>query len=565
MFLLTQQKQLKLLLMKKHLLTLAVWASAVLVFAQDPRLKGYEAITESTVRGQLEFLASDWMEGRATGERGISLASDYIASMFKVYNIQPLGDELWTTPSRNERTQGKGPEKYRSYFQNFSLIKYKTGENQKFSVINRAGGGETAINFAYRVDFDITPGSQVSSSGKTALFFAGYGFSHQDYDDYRKTDIKGKTVLILKGFPGHRDSTSLAFRKFHPENRNGLLWLEYNKIRKAQELGAAAIILVDPDNNPTLNWAQHDHYPIRGTYYEADRKLRSFYDYRMAAPGNQLGGNIPVIQVSPRAGDQLIAGTDINFQLFEKRTQETMTPASVVLPDKEVVFETSVESAVISARNVVGYIEGKNKDEYLVIGAHYDHLGKFEGWTWNGADDNASGTVGVLTLAKAFAESGEKPEKSIIFAAWAAEEQGMWGSKHFVATLPPEMQVIYNLNLDMIGRSSEKDPAGNSFDMIYSGSTPGLQELTRKNIENYQLELKANFQPSKGSSGGSDHAPFAEKGIPFTFIFSAMHPDYHQPSDELGKINWQKMVNLIRLGYLNVWDLLHDREYLKKQ
>ena len=170
-----------------------------------------------------------------------------------------------------------------------------------------------------------------------------------------------------------------------------------------------------------------------------------------------------------------------------------------------------------------------------------------------------------MSLARAFAESGEKPEKSIIFAAWTAEEMGLHGSRYFVNNFPENLRIAYNLNFDMLSRNEENDTKKNKMSMMYLSSTPGLKELTEKNIRDFNINLDVAYRPSAILSGGSDHAPFAAAGIPATFFFAAMHPDYHQPSDELSKINWQKMLNIIRLGYLNVWELANSNAYLEKK
>lgn len=551
--------------MKRLIITFSLILLFAEVFSQTAREKGYSTITHESIQGQLEFLASDWMEGRATGSKGIFMASDYLASMFKVFNIKPYGDEYTITPSREEMRQGKRPETRKSYFQNIALIRYEPGEKQELSVISKVGQGETSFNLGHKVDFQIQTGT-TSIAGRAPVFFAGYGLTEKDYDEYLKKDIKGKVVIMLSGFPGHKDTASVAYKKFRPEMpSSGRFSPDRNKVRKAEELGAAAIILVNPSANPALGWANNDPYPVKGTYYEADQRLSSFYDKRITLPGDTIRGNIPVITVSTRVSNLIIEGTGVDFTAYEKRAQETMQPASRDLPGKEIAWNSTVNAEVIKCRNVIGYIEGEKPDEFIVIGAHYDHLGKYDGWIWNGADDNGSGTVGVMALARAFAESGKKPEKSIIFAAWTGEEMGLHGSRYFVEKFPKNKKIAYNLNFDMLSRNSEDDTNGNKMSMMYQSSVPLLKDLTEKNIKGFNLNLDVAFRPSAVLSGGSDHAPFAAVGIPATFFFAAMHPDYHMPSDELSKINWTKMLNMIRLGYLNVWELANSDIYLERK
>lgn len=547
--------------MKRFLVIILLFAGISAGFAQSGREKGYSSITRDLIQGQLEFLASDWMEGRATGTPGIYLASDYIASMFRTYGIQPFGDDERYMPSREEIRQGARPEIRKSYFQKIAMLQYEPGEMQEFAVISSSGSSQTAVNFTHKVDFQVQTGT-IGVSGTAPVFFAGYGLTEKDYDEYKKKDIKGKVVVILSGFPGHRDSTSAAFRKYNPGiPATARFSPERNKIRKAEELGAVAVVLVNPDANPAQSWSDNSPYPVKGAYYESDTRLSSYYDKRMTLPGDTLRGNIPVFTVTNRVANQLLQG--INLKEFEKKTQETTTPDSRDLVNQFVSWNTTVKSRIITCRNVLGYIEGKNTDEFIVIGAHYDHLGKFDGWIWNGADDNASGTVGVLSLAKAFADSGEKPEKSIIFAAWTAEESGLNGSRYFVANFPASKKLVYNLNFDMLARNEPNDTKGNQMSMMYTDFSPRLKDLTEKNIRDFNLDIDVRYRPGSGG-GGSDYAPFAQAGIPATFFFAGMHPDYHLPSDELRKINWDKMLNLIRLGFLNIWDLSKSSEYLQK-
>ena len=551
--------------MKRILFLVAFLVMGMASISQPAKEKGYSTITMESIQGQLEFLASDWMEGRATGSKGIYMASDYIASMYKVFGIQPFGDEVFISPTREEARQGVRGRLERTYFQNITLLQYEPGEDQRLSVSIQNGPGESATEFGYQVDFQVQTGT-TSISGKAPVFFAGYGMSEKDFDDYKKKDVKGKVVMILTGFPGHRDSTSAAYRKFRPEPSSRMQYMiNRAKVRKAEELGAAAVILVNPDTNPASAWTGNNPYPVKGAYYEADQRLSSFYDKRMTLPGDTITGNIPVFTVTNRVTNLILKDSGTDISAYETQAMNAMQSLSADIPAKSVGWTSTVNSRLINCRNVLGVLEGKKKDEFIVVGAHYDHVGKFDGWIWNGADDNGSGTVGMMTLARAFKESGETPEKSIIFAAWTAEEVGLYGSRYFVKNFPKSLKIAYNLNFDMLSRNDASDTKGNTMSMMYTSFTPKLKDLTEKNIAAKNLDVVVNYRGSATASGGSDHAPFAQAGIPATFFFAGMHPDYHQPSDELSKLNWDKMLNLIRLGYLNIWDLANDDSWLERQ
>jgi hypothetical protein len=553
--------------MKIIIALLLLNAAILAVEAQTEVQKGLDAITREAIKGQLGFLASDWTEGRAVGTKGAYMAADYIASVFQVYGIEPFGDDRRIIPSRREMMAGAQPSISKTYFQNFSLLEYSAGEEQSFSVVTSTKSSSSAIDFGYLTDFYVSTGT-VGQTVNAPLVFVGYAFADVDkqYNDLKKIDVNGKIAVVLEGFPGHNDTSSAAYKKFAPEGRYEQYRLERNKASKLEKMGALAVIQINPNENPASSWAQNRIYPAKGNYYEADKPLQSYYDSRMSMPGDTLTGNIPVFNITSRVANKIMEGTGVNLEAFEKIAAQKMEPASKPLPGKSVNFKTTVKSRIVKARNVVGYIEGEKKDEYIVVGGHYDHLGKWDGWIWNGADDNASGTVGVMTLAKACKATEKKPEKSIIFAAWTGEEKGLWGSKYFVEQAQKNnLNVVLNLNYDMIARNTEKDSLKNQASMVYTKANAGIEAITKKNLEMYHINLDLECRASERPGGGSDHAPFAQAGIPVFYFMAAMHPDYHQPSDELDKINWDKMTDIIRIGFLNTWEFANSDKFLAPQ
>lgn len=533
-------------------------------WAQKEEEKGLNAITESAVKGQLEFLASDWTEGREVGTRGAYMAADYIASMFKVYGLEPYGDVEQKNPTQLQRIAGVGSSEETTYFQNFSLLEYSPGEEHLLSIVSTGEDRESSADFKYMTDFNVVPGT-VGRSGKAPMVFAGYGYKDNKgtYDDLKELDVNGKIVVILAGYPGQNFPESEAYRKYFPVGRYAEYFHQRIKIERLVKAGAVAIIQVETRKDPMLAWAQNNIYPVKGDYYEADERLSDYYDTQMALPGDTLAFDIPIFTVSARVAGEIFSGSGISIDNFEASVAATMQPASKILPGKAASYKTTVNSKIVKARNVVGMIEGVKKDEYIVVGGHYDHVGKWNGWIWNGADDNASGTVGVMTIAKAFMATGKKPEKTVIFAAWTGEEKGLWGSRYFVKNAMKENKnIVLKLNYDMIGRDSDIDTLKNKATMTYTKDYSGIEEVTKKNIQKYGLNLDLNYRASINPSGGSDHAPFAQAGIPVFYFMAAMHPDYHLPSDELDKINWEKMVNIIKIGFLNTWNFANSNEHL---
>ena len=213
----------------------------------------------------------------------------------------------------------------------------------------------------------------------------------------------------------------------------------------------------------------------------------------------------------------------------------------------------------VPVRNILGIIEGKNPEQYIVLGAHYDHLGIRDSCIWNGADDNASGTVGIMTIAKAIAETGEKPEKSIIFALWTAEEVGLLGSSHYLDNLPyPLSRIKLNLNFDMISRYVADDKP-KSVTMTYTDKYhPMFKEITVANLNKYGIDLEVDYQPSAELPGGSDHKSFTDKGIPAMRFKPGHREEYHTPLDKLSTVNWDIMEKIIKISFANIWNLANS-------
>lgn len=215
----------------------------------------------------------------------------------------------------------------------------------------------------------------------------------------------------------------------------------------------------------------------------------------------------------------------------------------------------------LSLNNILGIIEGENTKEYVIVGAHYDHLGIDEDLAgdkiYNGADDNASGVSAVLQLAKAFKESEQKPKRNIIFAFWDGEEKGLLGSKYFTQNCSFIKDIKGYLNYDMIGRGI-KSKKKNQVTYFYLASHPEYEQWLKEDIKRYNLSLNPDYRAWDNPVGGSDNASFALKKIPIIWYHTGGHKDYHQPSDHVDKINWIKLLNITKASYLNMWHWAND-------
>ncbi|PXV62500.1 peptidase M28-like protein [Dysgonomonas alginatilytica] len=252
------------------------------------------------------------------------------------------------------------------------------------------------------------------------------------------------------------------------------------------------------------------------------------------------------------------------FQPFEAYSEDFKQKKRYqVNPDSIAKYKQGVHR-VLNLRNVLGMIPGVNKNEYVIVGAHFDHLGMDTNLVgdqiYNGADDNASGVSAVMQIAKAFVESGVQPQRNVIFAFWDGEEDGLLGSKYFTQNCTFINQVKGYLNFDMIGRNN--DEANPSYVVyFYTEANPAFGKWLKDDIKKYDLQLTPNYTPWDKPVGGSDNGSFAKAGVPIIWYHTDGHPDYHKPSDEFSKINWGKLVEITKASYLNAWNLANEKEY----
>lgn len=255
---------------------------------------------------------------------------------------------------------------------------------------------------------------------------------------------------------------------------------------------------------------------------------------------------------------------DSYYQPFDAYNKERQKRGRFqVHPDSIAELKSTVHQK-LSMNNVLGKIVGKNPNEYVIVGAHYDHLGidpMLDGdQIYNGADDNASGVSAVLQIARAFLATGQQPERTVIFAFWDGEEKGLLGSKHFVQSFPEIDRVKGYLNFDMIGRNNnEADPTQVVY--FYTEAHPVFGDWLKNDIKTYGLNLTPNYRPWDKPVGGSDNASFAKLDIPVIWYHTDGHPDYHMPGDHTDKINWNKVVDITKASFLNMWNLANEKNF----
>jgi Zn-dependent M28 family amino/carboxypeptidase len=330
---------------------------------------------------------------------------------------------------------------------------------------------------------------------------------------------------------------------------------KYEQIRKA---GAAGLLIVResaphrPPDNPS---APHD--------------------WSMPAALIALAGSkwdLPIFGITEATADDLLANSAKTVATLQKTIDQSFEPQSFLVPGVEVTMKKALKDReVVRARNVIALLEGsdpKLKDEYVVISGHYDHMGVVEGRTYRGADDNASGTIGVLESARAYTEGKVRPRRSILFVAFDAEEAAMLGSAYFTENpVLPLDRAVADLNMDMIGRDEDTptwkltpDQTKNSVNLVGTLYNPDLRRIIERNnqVIGLQLDFKTDTTDSEEWFDRSDHIMFAIKSVPMVLFNTGEHRDYHTENDTWDKINYSKLEKIIRLVFLSSVDVANS-------
>ncbi len=500
-----------------------------------------DTITAAELKSGVYFLASEEMQGRDTGSAANQIAALYLAHQFESMGLEPAGDS--------------------GYFQYFSLSESELSTPNGLEIRHHSRAAET---FVLRQDF--FP-SRLSASGLTTapLVFAGYGITAPEYgyDDYAGIEVEDRIALVLTREPGYEDPQSPfdgLVRSKHAE--------EFQKIKNAQEHGAAGLIIISQGLDD-LSRAARSTWPEDAE--EGRQTLQVWAD--------QV--RIPVVYISEKRASLLLETADREVDEIRNVIDQSLQPQSFALDEVTAAIESRVSRKLTESRNVFAYIPGNDpelKHEVVVLGAHFDHVGIENNQIYRGADDNASGTMGLLEIAEAFALSPVKPRRSVLFAAWNAEERGLLGSHYYVEDPAfPLSQTVAMLQMDMIGRNEEvPDPESprfrglerqdaaqniNSVNILgYSRSQDLKQTVSRMN-QATGLDLHFRYDNQElNLLRRSDNWPFLKKDIPILFFNTGLHPDYHQPTDTPDKLNYPKMERIVRLVFLTSWEIANSSQ-----
>jgi Zn-dependent M28 family amino/carboxypeptidase len=457
-------------------------------------------ITVNELKKHVSYLASDALKGRRTGQEGDSLAAEYICNELTGIGLVPQYD------------QG---------FQRFRVTD---------KIINGPGNVMNANGNSLMPEVDFVPFAfSQNSSFSGYVVFAGYGFQINEdslkWDDYAGLEVKGKVVMILRADPEIEKNMS-PFMKYSRDR---------DKVLQAKDLGAAAVLLVS------------------GKVFDPEDKFEPL------AKGEQSVG-IPTFRITRALANKLLGLQSKNIEDLEKLLNENRKPASFPT-SSQVSGHPDVIQTTVPTRNVIMVLPGNDKvlkDQYVVLGAHFDHLGMGGPGSGSrvpdtvavhyGADDNASGVGMMIELAEKLAADKQKHKRSIVFMAFTGEELGLLGSKWLVEH--PEIdlnKVNAMVNLDMVGRMNENSA-------VQIGGV-GTAEPFRKMIFSSCDTTKLKLLLSEEGYGPSDHASFYGKNVPVLFVSTGAHLDYHTPADSEEKINYEGMLKISDLSYKLVSDL----------
>lgn len=452
-------------------------------------------LTEKRLMDHITYLTSERLEGRYSGSKGSRLAAEYIAGEFRKCGLAPVGDQ--------------------EYFQDFTISTRTLGERNHLIL-------ETGESFEVKRDF-IPFHFSAAGEVRAPIIRVGYGLSGEEHDDYQQKDVKGKIVVVLEGVPEGYSLDKEARER-----------LPVDKITTAQTKGATGVILLGESKTQTIHspyaiWPGHIP-PALAKRWSSPRFKNRADPLEMRVSGAISRTPKPEIEIT-------IPCVYAKKAVFDKGVSD----GSILK------LKVDIKERRIKARNVMGYLEGNGdlKKQVIVIGAHYDHLGRDEnGNLCPGADDNASGVSALIEVAAALSRERHVLNRSILFIAFDGEEWGSLGSRYYTRNpVFPLKDTVVMLNMDTIGRNEP-----NQIYLIGSARNPDLKELIEKVNKKVGMELLDTLEFA--FKHGSDHYPFFEEGIPSMDYCSSRHEDMHRITDTPEKIIPEKVSKVAKLVFL---------------
>lgn len=520
----------------KRLAVLLAAASAAIGGADPRRVdQAQESITVQELADEVALLTDDRFRGRAVGTPENEAVADHLAKAFAAMGMQPAGEDG-------------------SFLQYTNLVRAQLGDDNGLEISSLY---VKTPRLAFRTDY--VP-AHLSAGGRATgpAVFAGYGLSLPGYDDYQGVDVRGAVAVVMTGRPREESSDD----RFADE-----LWergtAELHKLRAAQVRGAIGVLFID---------LQSANFPLTARLdWPEDPSLQRYW---LKEDARQV--SIPAMYASDASVEEVLHAFALDLDEVRRRIDADFRPQSRALPGLRITLETDVKSEELRAPNVLAMLPGADESlrgQYIVVGAHFDHVGVHGSSIFRGADDDASGTAALLEIAEAFAESPQRPRRSLLFAAFNAEEKGLLGSRHFVhRPTVPLANIEAMLQMDMIGRNEEvPDPSEprflglevqsasenrNAVNVLGYSRHPELSRLVARVNRRVLLQIHFRYDDHPiNLLKRSDQWSFLQRGIPALLFTTGFHPDYHRPSDTPDKLNLKKMRRVAELVCRAAWEL----------
>jgi hypothetical protein len=491
----------------------------------------YGTIRSERILPVVRFLASPRLEGREAGTQGCEIAADYMASAFQAAGLQPGSKE--------------------GYLQRFDLVRRTLAPQVELSVHRNLAGGTSARTLVLRTDW-LPFGFSETGTAEAPVVFAGYGITAKEFgwDDYAALPsggVRGKIVVVLRHEPDEAGKAGSGFFEGREMTLHASL---RQKAREAASRGALGLVVVDDPANHDPSASPSSGLARWTILTDEERKLPKDDPKRPRGRAGIARDDEPLGLMAALASQELLRALDgtRDWKALQQDLDSSRKPKAFAIPDVTLRIVHAYEVDRQPTTNVLAVLPGsdpKLAKEYVLIGGHYDHVGKDDVTEeiHPGADDNASGTAAVLAVAEAFAALPKAPARSVLFVGWSAEEMGLLGSEWFVRKpAVPLDKIVAGINLDMVGRNKEGEMS-----VVGRTETPDLVAV----FDRYAAQVGFALNDDAGAGASrSDNGSLWLGGVPVASLFSGTHEDYHEPGDTADKVLPEKIAKAARLTFL---------------